>query len=247
MKINQIILGTAIVVILAGTIFTTKALGIWETTTSKIPATYQSGEFKGQYDPSDIRGSYSFGDISDLFDVPLDDLGKAFAVESDFSSFLCKDLEAIYLLSKEADKEVGTASVRIFVALYKGLPITLVDTAYFPDTVSDVLLSAGKMTEEQKTFVASHLVKPEKALIESTVSTSGESASTATSAESSSFVKGKTTFKEVIAIGVKKEAIEAVLGKPISDTSAVIRNFCEDNGLEFSTVKTDIQKLIDEK
>ncbi len=247
MKINQIILGTALVVILAGTIFTTKALGIWETTTSKIPVTYQSGEFKGQYDPSDIRGSYSFGDISDLFNVPLEDLGKAFAVESDFSSFLCKDLEAIYVIAKEADKEVGTDSVSIFVALYKGLPITLTDTTYFPETASDILLGAGKMNEEQKVYLASHLVNPEKPSIESATSTSGTVVSTAASAESESFVKGKTTFKEVLAIGVKKEAIESVLGKPIGDTSSVIKTFCEDNGLEFSVVKVDIQKLIDEK
>jgi hypothetical protein len=240
MKINQIILSIALVVIVAGTIITTKVLGIWVTTTTKIPVTYQSGEFKGQYDPSDIRGSYSFGDISDLFNVPLEDLGKAFAVESNFSSFLCKDLEAIYVLASADDKEVGTDSVSIFVALYKGLPITLSDTSYLPDTASEILLSKGKMTEDQKTFLASHLVKPEKPSIESTVST-------ATSTESENFVKGKTTFKEVLAIGVKKEAIESVLGKPIGDTSSVIKTFCEDNGLEFSVVKVDIQKLIDEK
>jgi hypothetical protein len=238
MKINQIFLSIVITIIIFGTIFTTKALGLWQTTNTKIPATYQSGEFKGQYDPSDIRGSYSFGEISDLYHIPLDDLGNAFAIQSNFSSFQCKDLEGIYVSAKAAGKEVGTDSVSIFVALYKGLPIALTDTTYLPNTAEAILLKAGKMTEEQKAFLSSHLVTPEYPTENSTKQTTNENPS---------FIKGKTTFKEVLAIGVKKEAIEAVLGTSIEDTSAVIKDFCTQKGLEFSDVKAKIQKLIDEK
>lgn len=238
MKINQILLSIVISIIIFGTIFTTKALGLWQTTNIKIPATYQSGEFKGQYDPSDIRGSYTFGEISELYHIPLDDLGNAFAIQSNFSSFQCKDLEGIYVLAKAVGKEVGTDSVSIFVALYKGLPITLTETTYLPNTAESILLKTGKMTDEQKTFVASHLTEPEKA---SSVTQSE------TSTENPPFIKGKTTFKEVLAIGVKKEAMEAVLGTSIENTSAVIKDFCTANGLEFSDVKAKIQTLIDQK
>ncbi len=163
MKINQIFLSIVIVVIIFGTIIVTSALGLWKTTNTKIPATYKSGDFKGQYDPSDIRGSYTFGEISELYNISLDDLGKAFAIEGNISNFKCKDLESIYLLAKEAGKEVGTGSVGLFVALYKGLPTTLNEGDYLPNTAEAILVKAGKMTKEQESFVASHLVEPEKA------------------------------------------------------------------------------------
>ncbi len=241
MKINQILLSIIIAVIVFGTIFITDALGIWQTTTTKIPAKYLTGEAAGQYNPDDIRGSYSFGDVSSLFNVPLDDLANAFALENknSFSSFLCKDLEAIYVLAASDGKEVGTSSVGIFVALYKGLPIELTDTTYFPDTAEEILLKAGKMTDEQKTFVMTHTVAVEKV--------SADNTEIVAVSESENFIKGKTTFKEVLAIGVKKEAIEVVLGTNISDTSAVIRDFCAENGLEFADIKVEIQKLIDNK
>jgi hypothetical protein len=238
MKINQIFLSIATVIIIFGTIFTTSALGLWKTTNTKIPATYQSGEFKGQYDPSDIRGSYTFGEISELYNISLDDLGNAFAVQSNFADFKCKDLEAIYVLAKAAGKEVGTDSVSLFVALYKGLPITLNEATYLPNTAEAILMKAGKMNETQKTFVSSHLVDPEYP---------NENSSKQATTENPSFIKGKTTFKEVLAIGVKKEAIETALNTSIEDTSAVIKDFCTAKGLEFSVVKADIQKLIDEK
>ena len=75
MKSNHLFISIAIVVIIFGTIIATSALGIWQTTSSKIPAKYQNGVAKGEYNPDDIRGSYTFGDISDIFNIPLDDLG----------------------------------------------------------------------------------------------------------------------------------------------------------------------------
>jgi len=238
MKINQIFLSIVVIVIIFGAIFITKAVDLWQTKNTKIPQTYQSGEFKGQYDPSDIRGSYTFSEVSELYQIPLEDLGNAFAVQSNFSSFQCKDLESIYVLAKVAGKEVGTDSVSLFVALYKGLPITINDATYLPNKAESILLNAGKMTEEQKTFIASHLTDVEKA---STVIRNE------TSTENPSFVKGKTTFLEVLAIGVKKEAIETALNTSIVDTSAVIRDFCTARGLEFTDVKAKIQTLIDQK
>ena len=129
-----------------------------------VPAKYQNGEAKGEYNPDDIRGSYTVGEISELFDIPLVDLGNAFVVDNknEFSTFLCKNLEEIYLVAKSSGKEVGTNSVRVFVALYKGLPIELDDATFFPETAEEILLNTGKLTDEQKAFVNSHLVKPEK-------------------------------------------------------------------------------------
>ena len=55
-----------IFVFIFGGIAITSVTGYWQTSSSKIPAKYQGGEFAGQYDPADIRGSYSFGEISEI-------------------------------------------------------------------------------------------------------------------------------------------------------------------------------------
>lgn len=65
--------------------------------------------------------------------------------------------------------------------------------------------------------------------------------------ESTNTVKGKTTFDEVLSLGVKKQDLEDILKLDIPNTSIAIRDFCTQNGIEFSTVKSDIQKLIDKK
>lgn len=239
MKISNITLAIIVVVIMFGTIITTSALGLWTTTSTKIPVKYQTGEFAGEYNPEDIRGSYTFGDISVLFEIPLADLSAAFNIDiAKTEAFKCNELESLYSLSSENGKEVGTDTVRIFVALYKGLPISLNDATYFPDTVREVLLDSGKMTEEQANYIEEQLVEAVEYtdIIPETDET-----------ESTNFIKGKTTFKEVMAIGVKLEDIEASLDIKINDSSMVIRDFCTLNNLEFSEVKAIIQELIDNK
>ena len=241
MKINQNILVIVIIIVMFGTIFGTSVLGIYQTTNTKIPLKYSSGEFAGQYNPDDIRGSYSFLEISQLFSIPLDDLGNAFALQdkNKFATFLCKDLESIYTASKEIGKEVGTNSVSLFVALYKGLQIDLNNTTFLPNSAEDILLKTGKLTNEQKEFLSLHLIEPEKV--------ENNSSKVPVTSENPSFIKGKTTFKEVLAIGVKKEDIEILLKTNIQDTTQVIKDFCTEKGLAFEEIKTGIQKLIDEK
>ena len=76
----------------------TMIFNLWQTTSSKVPATYSSGEFAGEYNPADIRGSYSFGDIEEAFAVPVTALAEAFAVvdTENPAAFLCKSLEELY-------------------------------------------------------------------------------------------------------------------------------------------------------
>ncbi len=155
MKINQKLLGMLIVTIIFGTVFISSRFGLWQTTNTKIPQKYTSADYQDQYDPADIKGSYTFGEISQLYQVPIDDLVTAFSIDAgDASSFKCKDLESMY--DKADGKEIGTDSVRLFVALYKGLPYTLNSSTYLPVSAEEVLLIMGNMTDEQKQFVASH-------------------------------------------------------------------------------------------
>ncbi len=63
-------LAAIIFVILFGGIAFTTAMGWWQTISSKEAATYTEGEFAGQSNPADIRGSYTFGDVEKNFGIP---------------------------------------------------------------------------------------------------------------------------------------------------------------------------------
>jgi polyferredoxin len=159
-SLKPIAAGTAFVIILFGGIGLSKALNVWNTESTKVPAKYTSGEVSGQYNPADIRGSYTLSDINKSFEVSVEDLAEAFGVTGvqDLGSFKVKELETMYLQYKESGKEIGTESVRYFVALYKGLPYALDEEKYLPKPALKVLESSGKLTEEQKEYVQAHLV-----------------------------------------------------------------------------------------
>jgi polyferredoxin len=152
--------GLALVVILFGGIGMSKAFNLWITESTKVPATYTSGEVSGQYNPADIRGSYTLNDINKSFGVPVKDLADAFGISnvSDLGNFKVKELETIYAQYKGSEKEIGTDNVRYFVALYKGLPYNFEGDKYLPNPAGTILEASGKLTEEQKKYMQSHLV-----------------------------------------------------------------------------------------
>ncbi len=238
MKVKTLHIAMIIFIIIFGGIALTSVLGLWNTVNTKEPARYASGEFAGEYNPADIRGSYTFGEISELFGIPLEDLGKAFAVkdESKYEAFQCKELEAIYAASSAEGKEVGTDSVRIFVSLYKSLPITLNNATYLPKPAVSILKSKAKLIDEQLTYLESHTVTPldtEPAAVNSgTENTDG-------------IIKGSTTFKVLLDWGVKKEDIENIINDKMPDTSRTVKDYATAKGVEFSTLKEPLQELVD--
>lgn len=246
MVINQKVLGLSITVLLLGTVLVTAVTGLWKTTNTKVPAKYSTGSNQNEYNPADIRGSYTFGEISELFGVPLDELAAAFDVQQteNAAAFQCKELEASYEWAKAEGKEVGTDSVRLFVALYKGLPIELGDSTYFPKQAQTILLSRESITEEQKAFVSAHLVEM-PSMVSPEAAPSAPTQEAASSSGKTASITGKTTFDEVIALGVGKESLEKLLNKPVPDTSVTLKDFCAQNGIEFSDIKSGIQGLID--
>lgn len=150
-----------IVAVFAVTIGATSALGLWRTTTDKIPVTYTTGAVAGEYNPLDIKGSYDFKTISDLFGVPLSVLGTAFSVpEAQQNAFKVKELEGIWADVAPEGVEVGTASVRLFVASYKGLPFALDGTEIIgmPGAAVDLVLQSGQPLPEQVEYLNAHRV-----------------------------------------------------------------------------------------
>ena len=156
MKLTSKPLAAIIIVILFGGILLTSNLGWFQTTTTKIPATYLSGEFVGQYNPADIRGSYLFGDIGNLFDVPITDLQVAFLLPegTNPASYGVKNLETQF---EASGYEIGTGSVRLFVAFYNGLPYDLSTDIYLPESAA-ALLRARNLSGGQAAYLDAHTV-----------------------------------------------------------------------------------------
>jgi len=216
----------------------TMIFDLWQTTSSKVPATYTEGEFAGEYNPADIRGSYSFGDIEEAFAIPVTALAKAFAVEDteNPAAFLCKSLEELYGATESG--EVGTDSVRWFVALYAGLP-------YSPEQDTLLLSPSISVLRERLNEAQLETVRAKTVTVSTLgVGAAAESGDTHTETEIAE-VKGKTTFGELLSWGVSKETIEQILGRPIGKAGDTVRDYCIENGIEFSSVKGALQAATD--
>jgi len=238
-------LAVIVLVMLFGGIFFSSAMGWWATESTKVPVTFTEGEFAGQANPADIRGSYTFGDIADSFDVTPEVLAQAFGItEEDPAAFAIKELEAIYL---DSGFEIGTASVRLFVAYHAGLPFDTTDQEiYMPQSATDILLTMGNLIPEQIAYLEKYTVTIEASVpvAEPVVeSTSVPAESSSTSEEYT--IKGKTIFGELISWGVPKETIEQIIGASMPDPAMKIKDYATANGLDFETLKTTLQAEVD--
>jgi len=239
--------------IMFGGIGISSAFGWWQTESTKEPAKYTEGEFAGQANPADIRGSYTFGDIANSFDITPGILARAFQVTTtNPESFAVKELETMYL---DSGYEIGTNSVRLFVAYYLGL---LFDTTgqeiYLPRPATDILLNKATLSPQQLANIQTHTVdvKPASSVnVETDPAQSTESVpetepihSLTDAGDSSSddyLVKGKTIFGDLIRWGISKETIEEIIGTEMSDPAMKVKDFATANGLDFELIKTQLQ------
>ncbi|MFM8319797.1 MAG: hypothetical protein ACKOC5_02695 [Chloroflexota bacterium] len=268
MRLTSKPLAAIVIAVLFGGIFFSSALGWWQTTSSKEAAVYAEGEFAGQANPADIRGSYTFGDVEKNFGIPAGLLAQAFGVQSDApAAFAVKGLEEMYL---DSPQEVGTASVRLFVAFYLGLPIDLSADIYLPEAAAQIL-GERSLGAEQAAYLETHRVpdlnhagaapaQPEAAQTPAPAASQPESAPLPAPAQpgdaaltpahtpqvSPGTIRGKTTFAELIEWGLKPETIEAVIGLPLPPSLGLtVRDFCLQNGLDFETLRPALQAELD--
>jgi len=247
-------LAAIVLTILFGGILFTTAMGWWQTESTKEAATYTEGEFAGQANPADIRGSYTFGDVEKNFGIPSAVLAQAFGVaDADPAAFPVKNLETIYA---ESEFEIGTASVRLFVAFYKNLPIDLTTDTYLLESAVE-LLKARNLTPEQLAYLENHTApsptagssapQPESTpAAESPSEPVPTAESTHTTEESERTVKGKTTFGEILSWGVSQETIEAIIGGPLPAPSVTPKDYCTEKGLSFEEIKVKLQAEVDQ-
>jgi hypothetical protein len=253
MKLSSKPLGIIILVILFGSISVTTATGWWQTTNTKQPARYSEGEAAGQYNPADIRGSYTFGEISDLFDIPIEDLKIAFRLPEDSNpaQYQVKNLEELY---ETLDTEIGTSSVRLFVALYKGFPYDLTEDVYLLNDAVEPLKQSDKMSPEQSIYLENHTInlnnsdRPIKAPFPQDETLAVPTAAPTSVPEHSSgerIIRGTTTFQDLLDWGVSQPVIEEIIGGPLPDSQTPIKDYATAQGLEFGTIKATLQAEVD--
>lgn len=258
-----------VVVVLFGGILVSMALGEWTTKSTKEPSKFSEGEFAGEYDPADIRGSYTFGDVSRLFDIPLDQLAIAFRVtDEDVAAVSLKTLEEKFV---DLDVDLGTSSVRLFVNLYKGYPLdfNLEDSYLLPEATA-LLKETALLTPEVLAYLENHtvdeaqsLLAPEVSIVTQELESSPISTPHATPSgeggnpgggsgtpdpehtPEANKVAGKTTFQNLLDWGVKQEDIEKTLGQPLPSANLLIKDWATLQGIAFSTLKAQLQALVD--
>ncbi|GAB4543285.1 MAG: hypothetical protein Fur002_15000 [Anaerolineales bacterium] len=234
--------------VLFGGIALSSALGWWQTESTKVPVTFSEGEFAGQANPADIRGSYTFGDIANAFDVTPEILAQAFQVQTDNpAAFAVKNLETMYL---ESGYEIGTSSVRLFVAYYLGLPFETAGLEiYLPQSAAEILLAQSRLNAEQSAYVESHTVDVAPATNPDGEVLPAPEVEPAPQAEStptpSALIKGKTTFGELLGWGVPQENIETILGAPLPNPATTLKDYASANGLDFETMKAQLQEEVE--
>lgn len=246
MTITSKRLAVIVLVMLFGGIAFSSFMGWWATESTKEPITFTEGEFAGQANPADIRGSYTFADIGKSFNVTPEILAQAFGVtDGDPAAFAVKELETVYL---ESGYEIGTASVRLFVAYHTGLPFdTTGQEIYLPQSATDILLAGDNLTPEQIAYLEKYTVTvgdvPNSELpAEENTPVPAETSSTTSDDYT---VKGKTTFGELITWGVPQSAIEKLIGAPMPDVATTLKDYAAANGLNFETLKPDLQAEVD--
>lgn len=254
-RIGNAAVAVALPVLFFGGIAVSALSGHWVTESSKIPRVYTDGESAGEYDPADIRGSYTFGDIEAAFGVPVSALADSFGVapaeavtgeagapviawDAPMSEFAAKNLEDLFAGVTGEETEIGTDSVRWLVALYLDRPYEPEVTTVLPTRAIGVLRDAG---------VADEVIEAvrDRSVQLSLPAEGAVAAAETTDEEEDRTIKGRTTFGEMISWGVSRDAIEAAIGRPAGANGESMRDFFAANGIEFSEYKDRLQQLGD--
>ncbi len=240
MRLTARTLAVALPVVFILGIAGSMASGYWSTEASKVPAVYVEGEAEGQYNPADIRGSYSFGDVETAFGVPAEVIARAFGFEEAGTPqrILAKDLEDRFGVMN--GYEVGTDSVRLFVARYLDLPFEPEDDTGLPAQALLILRNAGVLTPAQESELADRSVdlSGNAAVEESDEVEPSEP-------EEDRSIRGNTTFATIYEWGAPPAVVAEVLGMEPGPRGMVIRDFCMQHDIEFSSVKDRLQAVVD--
>lgn len=252
-----------VIVTTVGTVVTTRAAGWWTTESTRTPRRIETGVSEGSYDPADIRGSYTLQDVADTFRISIPVLIDAFNLRGvpNVELFRAGDLEATYgelpmAAAHEGTEdrvlEVGTDSLRLFVARYAGIEYEPEEDTGILAVAVDILTTAERITaEERAALVERIVVSPERVVVVTGDEAPADEAPADEAEEihidGDATIRGNTTFGEVLAWGVGREQIDEITGgEPYLRTEA-IRDWAFDRGLSYSTIREQLQNLIDDE
>jgi hypothetical protein len=254
--------GIAILVILGG-VFISQLTGTWITENARSPRLITVGEFAGMSDPADIRGSHTFAVIGESFGIEPKEIAAAYGLDvgtRDPGELRANEMELFFEGIDESRGEIGTDSVKWFIALYSGFPYVPEETTLLPSSAAAYLKDAGKIDQEmmdsiQPSLIETELLKADAdteadadADTEADADTGISAADTGVSSSSTDrTVKGNTIFADLYTWGLTEKEIEEVTGEVPGPRSAVIRDYYTNLGLEYGTVRVALQKLVDSK
>lgn len=156
MRVSSKAMAIIVLAMMFGGVALASSLGMWQNGSF----TRGGGQNRTYADPEDLRGSTSLGETSRAFGIPLADLVKAFGMEShpNPQAIRHKDIKEKYEPVLEKGVEIGNGSVKLFVALYAGIPYKLTEETYLPKEAVLILKQRGNLTPEQLRYIESHSV-----------------------------------------------------------------------------------------
>ncbi len=228
-----------------GGIYLADMLGYWQTTSNQDLLLVGEGDEVGLADPEAIRGSTTFLDIEQSFLIPSATLATAFNLPSENpGSLKAMDVSEFYEVLGE-EVELGTGSVKLFVALYTDVPHGELEN--LPSTAVDVLKENGRWSESLEEEISAYIIEVNP--ISSVEDESDEGLVVSEENESSVLpsaleIAGQTTVKDVVDAGVPLETVEDILGIKVDQVNLSIKTIAEQNDLSFGTVKEALQAVL---
>ncbi len=207
------------------------------------PQRFTSGEFKGQYNPRDIRGSYTLSDISKYFEIPLSVLAKAYNLpEEEAKTFQNKNYKYLFEGLQGTGKEIGNGSIVFFVALYKGFPYVLNEPTYLLEPAVEILKELGTLSEDDLNYISQHTITIEEAgaiPIDEFVPPEEEEHGDEYT------VDGKTTFKDLLDMGLSEKQILGIINTPMPELQTRLKDYCVEHNIPFTdTFKPAVLEML---
>ncbi len=259
-RLKTVPLAIIAVTILFGGIMVAKSVGYYATTSSRQPAKFSTGELAGLPDPADIRGSYTWLDVEKAFGVPAKEAAAAFSAPGHAldPAGRVSELETIYAEILPEGLEIGTGAVRLFVSLYTGLPMEAEEGSVLPEAALALLAARpGMNLETLRRFAVPGSADISAPAVVATTPFTAPAMGTGTAAGSGSgggngsgsgsgrAVVGKTTFGDLYSWGLSEAQVEAATGFKPGLKSQTVREAAAAVGIEFSTIRTTLQILVD--
>lgn len=211
--------------------------GYWQTERAATPKIIEAGSFQGQYDPYDIRGSYTIEEILTLYQIPKQDFYTGLELPASLpTSSKLKELESIV----NGEEYFEVSDVRDFVAFYLGIiPEIPENSEHETVTIGDLATESTTNAQESNAYTqdsqdnqsgefGSGLGNPN----DPTIDHDNKSTTTPT---------GGTTMAQVYEWGISREMMEKQFEVNFDhlgiSTETTLRNFSDQTGIKMYDIK----------